>query len=487
MTAAVHLAVANRYDLFRDELYFIVCGRQPAFGYADQPPLVPLFAAGAYALDGQTWVVRLPAVVAAAALVWLVIAFVRLLGGRDSAAWIAGSAAGFAPMLMGLTATLNTTTFEPLAWTGVAYGLARAVLVDDRRALLWTGAVAGLAMEAKYTLPLWLISLALGLAVFPERRVFRSRELYLGLGIAFLLTVPSVIWQFMHGFPFIELVGNAGRKNVIVTPVAFALNQVVVFNWLFAPIWLGGLIAPFVMHDLRGARFLSIAFALSALAIVAGHGKDYYLAPAYPPLLAIGAVAIERTVRNARRRVRYIVAAVAVALLSAPFALPILSPESLIAYQRVIHVRVHPQEKVDEGDALPPTFADMLGWHDFVDEVGVAYDSLPPNERARTSILVDNYGEAAALDVYGMAYGLPPALSGHNQYFFWGRRGQDPENLLRVQANPERLRPYCAQMQVLGTTQSRYARSLENGKTIAFCRGVHPSLAKLWPSLKNFI
>ncbi len=136
---------------------------------------------------------------------------------------------------------------------------------------------------------------------------------------------------------------------------------------------------------------------------------------------------------------------------------------------------------------MPQIFADMLGWHDFVREVGVAYDSLPPNERARTSILVDNYGEAAALDVYGTAYGIPPALSGHNQYFFWGLRGQDPENVLRVQSNPERLRPYCAQMRELGTTRSRYARGLENGKTIAFCRGVHPSLATIWPSFKVFI
>jgi 4-amino-4-deoxy-L-arabinose transferase-like glycosyltransferase len=487
VTAAFHLAVANRYDVLRDELYFIVCGRQPAFGYADQPPLIPLLAAGAYALDGQTWIVRLPAVVAAAALVWLVVAFVRLLGGRDSAAWIAGSAAAFAPMLMAITATLNTTTFEPLAWTGVAYGLTRAVLINDRRALMWAGVVAGLAMEAKYALPLWLISLAVGLAVFPERRVFRSRELYLGLGVACVIAAPSIWWQATHGFPFIELVRNADRKNLTVTPVAFALNQILVFDVLFAPVWLGGLVAPFVMRDLRGARFLSIAFALSALAIVAGHGKDYYLAAAYPPLLAIGAVAIERTVRNARRLVRYFASAVAVALVSAPLVLPILPPESLIAYQRAIHVRAPQREKADLGDALPQVFADMLGWHDFVREVGVAYDSLPPNERARTSILVDNYGEAAALDVYGTAYGLPPALSGHNQYFFWGLRGQEPENVLRVQSNPERFRPYCAQMRELGTTQSRYARGLENGKTIAFCRRVHPSLATLWPSFKVFI
>jgi len=194
LTAALHLAFANRYDLFRDELYFIVCGRHPAFGYADQPPVVPLLAAAGYALGGQTWIVRLPAVFAAAALVWFVIAFVRLLGGRDGAAWIAGLCAAFAPIFIGLTATLNTTSFEPLVWTVVAYGIARASILDDRRALIWTGFVAGLAMEAKYSLPLWLAALAIGLALFPERRLFRYRELWIGLGIAFVIAVPSVVW-----------------------------------------------------------------------------------------------------------------------------------------------------------------------------------------------------------------------------------------------------------------------------------------------------
>jgi hypothetical protein len=45
IVAIVHFAVAGQYDAFRNELYFIICGRHPAFGYVDQPPLVPLLAA----------------------------------------------------------------------------------------------------------------------------------------------------------------------------------------------------------------------------------------------------------------------------------------------------------------------------------------------------------------------------------------------------------------------------------------------------------
>jgi hypothetical protein len=487
ITAAFHLAFANRYDLFRDELYFIVCGQHPAFGYADQPPVVPLLAAAGYALGGQTWIVRLPAVFAAAALVWFVIAFVRLLGGRDGAAWIGGLCAAFAPVLMGLTATLNTTALEPLCWTLVAYGIARAALVDDRRALIWTGVLAGLAMEAKYALPLWLVALAIGLASFPERRLFRYRELWIGLGIAFLIALPSVVWQAAHGFPFVELVRNAGRKDLDVSPTAFALNQVFILDPFFAPVWLCGIMAPFALRELRPVRFVPVAFVVTALAIVAGHGKDYYLAPAYPALFAVGAVAAERLVHSAFVRAAYMVLAVAVALIGAPLALPILSPQGLIAYQEALHLRARAQERGDSGDAIPPTLADMLGWRDFAREVGLAYDAIPARERAHTSILVDNYGEAAALDIYGASYGLPPALSGHNQYYLWRARGQAPQNLLRVQDNPERLQPYCAQMTVVATTSSRYARDFENGKAIAFCRGLHPSIDAIWPSLKIFI
>jgi Dolichyl-phosphate-mannose-protein mannosyltransferase len=485
--AALHVAVVNRYDVFRDELYFIVCGRHPAFGYADQPPLVPLLAAGLYGLGAQTWLLRLPSLLAAAGLAALVVAFARLLGGRDGAAWIAGIAVTTAPILMGLTATFNTTSLEPLAWTAVAYLLARGAQRDDRRALIWAGVVAGFAMEAKYALPLWLVALAVGLALFPERRIFARRELWIGLAIATAVALPSVVWQALHGFPFVELVRNAHLKDAPTTLVAFAANQLLVMNPLFAPLWLLGLIAPFAIRDLRAARFLPVAFMITAVAIVSSHGKDYYLAPAYPVLFAIGAVAAERLVRSLVLRFAYMALALAVSALIAPLALPILSPEKLIAYQRAIHLTHNEQERGDAGNAMPSLFADMLGWHDFVREVGTAFDKLSPTERARTSILVDNYGEAAALDIYGAPYGLPPALSGHNQYYLWALRGQHPVDLLNVTDDPTGLRRYCATVTVLGMTESPYARSFENGKAVALCLALHPPLQTIWAKQKLFI
>ena len=485
-TGLLHLAVAGRYDVFRDELYFIVCGRHPAFGYADQPPLVPLLAAGSYALGAQTWLLRLGAVLAAAALVWLTVRFARLLGGGDGAAWSSGIAAAVAPMFLGLTATLNTTTFEPLAWTAVAYALTRAVLRDDRRALVWAGIVAGVAMEAKYALAAWLVALAVGLLLTRERTLLARRELWLGIALAVLIALPSVLWQAAHGWPFVAVVHAAKDKNVATAPLAFFLNQIMVLDPLLAPLWIAGIVAPFARRDLARLRFLALAYVAVAAIMLATPSKDYYLAAAYPTLFAVGAVAFARAVRNGAVRAAYLAAATAVAAIGAPLALPLLDVPALVAYQHALHLTVQEQERATGTTPIPQTYADEMGWRDFVREVGTAYATLAPADRARTAILVDNYGEAAALDVYGAPYALPPALSGHNQYYLWGLRGQHPAHLLRVQRDLDALRPYCAAVHDFGTARSPYARPFENRKHIAFCRGVHPPLAQLWPTLKDF-
>lgn len=485
-TALFRLTLVGRFDVFRDELYFIVCGRHPAFGYVDQPPLIPLLAAGAYGLGAHLWLLRLPGVLAAAALVWLAVAFVRLLGGGTAAAWTAALAVALAPMFLGLTATLNTTTFEPLAWTAVAYALARAVLLDDRGALIWGGAIAGVALEAKYAIASWLFALAIGVLASAQRRLLARRELWAGLALTVAIAAPSVLWQAAHGFPFRELVAAASAKNIAVPPLLFIANQAIVLNPIFAPLWIGGILAPFALRDLRSLRFLAIAYLVEAAIIIATPSKDYYLAAAYPTLFALGAVAFERVVRIAWLRVLYLTAGVAVAALIAPLAIPLLDPATLIGYEHALHIAPAPSERSAQGMPLPQTFADQLGWHDFVREVAAAYDTIPARERARTAIVVDNYGEAGAIDVYGPSAGLPPALSGHNQYFLWGLRGQDPANVVFVKVDIEDLADYCTSIRVLGKTFSRYAMPYENGKTIALCSAIHPTLGELWPLVKNY-
>ena len=45
-----------------------------------------------------------------------------------------------------------------------------------------------------------------------------------------------------------------------------------------------------------------------------------------------------------------------------------------------------------------------------VRETARVYNALPPEERARTAIFANDYGEAGAIDYFGPRYGLPKAI-----------------------------------------------------------------------------
>ncbi len=485
----LHAALAGRYDVFRDELYFIVCGRHPAFGYADQPPIIPLLAASLYGIGHNAWWLRLPNALAAGALVWLSARFARLLGGGGAAAALAALSVAIAPLLMGMGAVLNTTAFDPLAWTAIAYLLVRASLSGRGRDLWLCGLIAGLDLEIKYALVIWAVGLTVGLVLTAERKLLARRDFWFGVGLAGLIAVPSGVWQALHHFPFLELGAAAREKNADVAPAAFLLNQVLIMSPLLAPVWIAGLIGPFVAGALRPARFLAIGFVVYLGLVILTHGKDYYLGACYPALLAIGAVALVRVAEPAWARWALAGGAALAVAFSAwlsPMILPVLPVPALRTFIAHSPVRLQPQEKGFKGTLLPQLFADQLGWRDFTAEVDAAWLRIPPAERAHTAIKVDNYGEAAALDVYGARLGLPPALSGHNQYFLWGLRGQNPTNLLVVQNHVERLGPYCQKATRLATTTMPDAMASENGKAIAYCQGLKVDLAAYWPQLKDY-
>lgn len=484
---AFHLALAGRYDLFRDELYFIVCGQHPAFGYVDQPPGVPLLAASLYRLGLGAFGLRVPTATAAGALVWLGMQFARSLGGGRGAEAMAGLACAIAPMMMGIMATLNTSAFDPLAWTAVACLLVKAGRDGDDRALIAAGVIAGLALQIKYAMLFWMVGLTIGLIVTPERRLLLRPAFWIGAALAAAIALPSFLWQYLHGFPFLELGAAAKGKNADTPLLPFLANQIMVMNPAFAPLWIAGLVAPFVVSRLRHLRFLVIGALVVAVIVRAGHGKDYYLSPLYPTLFTIGAVAVAPWVRTRMGAVVgaiALAAGIAISAVAAPLALPILTPSALEAYIRQIGVAPQQQERSFKGTVLPQVMADQLGWHDFVHQVEAAWERIPPTERATTAIKVENYGEAAALDLYGR--GLPPTLSGHNQYFLLGLRGQHPTNVLTIQEDIADVRPYCRRATLLGITGSSYAMAFENGKVIVLCEGVKPPFASLWSQFKFY-
>ncbi len=136
-----------------------------------------------------------------------------------------------------------------------------------------------------------------------------------------------------------------------------------------------------------------------------------------------------------------------------------------------------------------PDLAEEIGWPELVREVARIYATLPPDEQARTAIYCANYGEAGAIDLYGAAFGLPPAISGINSYWLRGPGHPPPETLIVLGGKRERLQTRFTSVELAGHTPNPWR--IENEETrdhpdIFLCHGLCQPWSELWPQLRSF-
>jgi Dolichyl-phosphate-mannose-protein mannosyltransferase len=482
VVAIVHLMTAGQYDLFRNELYFIVCGWHPAFGYVDQPPLVPLLAALTW-MGGHVWLVRLPAVLAAVLIVPLMVIFAKELGATSRGAWFAAVAAATSTMMIAMSSTLSTSTFEPIDFTAVAYLLVRGYGRNEPRAYWWAGVVAGFAFETKFSIIMWAIALAVGVLAFGPRPIFKSRDLWIGIGIAAVIGLPAALWQLVHGMPFFELVRNDNSGNFLDGPIGFTLQQIFLMNVVLAPLCITGIIAPFVSQRLAPYRFLAIAFVAMGAIILITNGKQYYYAGAYPTIFALGAAAI--TKRPIWLIAPWAFLAVANAALALPFVLPVLPPARLKFMMDHGTFKMKPMERASIGAPIQQLMADQFGWRDLAHMVETTYAALPAADREKAVIYADNYGDASAITIFGS--NLPPVISGNNNFYLWGTHGYDGSVVLAVNVDPTEWSKMCTSSSVVAHFgDSPYAMPYEVNRPIVLCKGMHPPLTAQWPQFKHY-
>jgi 4-amino-4-deoxy-L-arabinose transferase-like glycosyltransferase len=140
----LHVLANGQYGIFRDELYYIVCGDHPAWGYVDHPSVVPLLASWSHAIFGE-WLTGfrlLPALVLSVT-VGLTVEFTRALGGQRYARWLAGVCALLAPIFLLQGVLFISDLFQPLSWLTLSWVLVRLAQSRDKRWWLAFGAIAG--------------------------------------------------------------------------------------------------------------------------------------------------------------------------------------------------------------------------------------------------------------------------------------------------------------------------------------------------------
>jgi hypothetical protein len=483
---AVHLAGNAHYGFFRDELYFIICGRHPALGYVDQPPLTPLLAALSQSFGLSLFALRVVPAICAAIATYAACLLTAEFEGGIFAQSVAGLVMIAAPEMMALGLRLSPDMVELCTWPLIALWTLRLTRGADPRWWLAVGAVTALAAWSKYTVAFFIAALFAGMLFTPARRALKTPWFAAGALLACMLVLPNFLWQAHNGYPMLQLLENDYGKFILKDP-PFPLQQILIMSPLLSVVWLTGLV--WLLYR-RGTRFLGIAYVALIAVMWAFDAKNYYPGPVYPYLIAAGAVPIERwTSAHRFWRVAAVAAIFAFAVPSTPFVLPVLPLRMFIAYQEALGNLFHLRFHVDSaaGNNVPiQYYADMTGWPELARTVGRIYASLPPGERAQAAVFADNAGEAAALDLYGKQYGLPPALSGNNNYWLWGPRGFTGNVLIDVHGNVREDRVRFETVRLATVFRNRYAMPYENDVPIYVCRGIHRPLAALWPKLRNY-
>jgi len=484
----VHLTTDNHYDYFRDELYFIDCAHHLDWGYVDFAPLTIWILRAIEILFGDSLhAIRLLPALAAAIKVILTALIAIEFDADGFGIAIACLCVVAAPVYLVVDHQFGANAFEPLFWMGIAYLLIRTIRFDSPQLLAGCGLLAGLGIENKITMLFFLATIVAGCVMSPARGLLLTRWTALAILLAVICFLPTLLWQYHRDWPTLQMFENVRRlhKNADLSGADFIWRQAMMLNVGSAAVWIAGLW--FLLREARWRAFGYAYLVLLAILIAVG-AKDYYLAPIHPLLFAAGGASLSRYfLGGGAGWTKYALSFVTVAggLVAAPLALPLLSPAELIRYQAMLRIN-QPRNQTGQEGPLPEHFGDEFGWREMAATTARVYHGLPPDERGHAAILTKNYGEAGAIDFFGPPLGLPPAISGHQNYWLWGPRGYAGDVIIALQfSRDELLRMGCASIEDGPTVAHPYAMAEEHFR-LEICRGIRPALAAQWPSLKRW-
>jgi hypothetical protein len=200
--------------------------------------------------------------------------------------------------------------------------------------------------------------------------------------------------------------------------------------------------------------------------VIATGGRMYYVAGAYPVLIAAGSLA---AVGWFKRRIIPYAAVAVTAAWTAVMALPIF-PIGVLADTP------QPAVNYDSGETV--------GWQELTASVAAVYSGLTAQEKVTAVILTSNYGQAGAITRYGPALGLPLPYSGHLGFWRWGPPPDTATGPVIVVS--ERRPDFCGSAEIARRHDNGYrVDNEEQGVPIWLCRGLTQPWHTLWPRLRH--
>ena len=416
----VHLLTNGRYGFHRDELQFLSDARHLDWGFVAYPPLTPFLERISLSLFGLSLVgLRLFSVLAQATAIVFTGLMAHELGGRRLAQFAAALAVALSPLPLFEGSEFQYVTFDYLWWVMIAYFTICLLKTENPRWWLAIGAVIGIGLMTKYTICFLVLALLCGFLLTRAHRLILSWWLLGGVAIALLIFLPNLVWQIRHDFitwHFLHFIHirdvGWGRGNQFLFKQFFVCTNVYA-----APLWIGGLICYLLSPRYRPLAWMYL-FPLAYFLAV--KGVFYYLAPAYPMLIAMGAAEGGRWVAALSKLWRWVVKIVFFQgiVVSGAYGCALALP--LAASGPLMHFAL------DTNDA----FREEIGWPELVKTVAGIRDSLPHEQQASVGVLVGNYGEQGAIEMLGPAYNLPLPISMTNSAWLRGYPSPPPTTLI---------------------------------------------------------
>jgi len=479
----LHTLANGHYGFHRDELATFDDAHYLAWGYVAYPPLTPFVARVALEIFGP-WLPGLRSFAALSQGVAMVVSglMARELGGRRWAQIVAGVAAAIAPVSLAAGSLFQYVTFDYLWWVAIAYFVIRLLKSQDPRWWLPIGTVIGLGMMTKYTMGFLVAGLAVGILLTPARRLLANRWVWYGAALSLLIFVPNLIWQVKHDFISLDFLSYIHARDVrIGRTKGFLVEQLFVpANPATIPLWIAGLFYYFFTPDGRRYRAIGWMFVVPLAVFAVAQGRSYYMAPAYPMLLAAGAVLWEQRMASRSpaagrfQRARTYGALAIGAVAGVAFTVPIAPVNS-------------PWWKI--GAKVNDDWREEIGWQELAETVAGIRNSLPAGDLARLGILAGNYGEAGAIDLYGPALGLPKAISGTNSYWLRGYGDPPPQTLIVLGLSRGFVERNFEECALAGHTSNRYGVANEETSEhpdIFVCRQLRQPWPEFWKGFRHF-
>ncbi len=418
--ALLHLATNHRYGFHRDELQFLSDARHLDWGFVSYPPFTPFVERIGLSLFGLSLVgLRLFSVIAQAAVVVVSGLMACELGGGRLAQFTAALAVALSPLPLFEGTEFQYSSFDFLWWVLAAYFTIRLLRSNDPRWWVGIGAAVGLGLLTKYSICFYIAGILGGIVLTRARRYLTSPWFWAGIAVGVVIFLPNFLWLVHHDFISYQFLKHIHKRDVGQGRAAGYLKGQLLLNvnLIATPLWLAGLWA--YLRDSR-YRMLAWMYLIPFALFWVSKGRFYYLSPAYPALLAMGAVAGECWVASMRRPARVAVEAFFFTGLVAmgAYVCALLIPFAHDGPLRDFALK-------NNGD-----LREEFGWEELVKTVATIRDSLPPGQQADTAVIVANYGEQGAIEMFGPAYHLPPPISMTNSAWLRGYPSPQPGTLI---------------------------------------------------------